>query len=163
MSPLTESMPGGSLQADIQATEEAIRRVATGPQAIISLADLRAASTRALKHLNQVPASAGPGGGEIPSVPWDAVGGLEPVKAAVREIIELPRLLSQYLGPSAAEGLRARSSLLLFGPPGTGKTLVAKAIATGSKTRFMAVKGAELLDKWVGESERRVSELFERA
>jgi AAA family ATPase len=60
-------------------------------------------------------------------------------------------------------GIRAPKGVLLYGPPGCSKTLIAKALATESKMNFLAVKGPELLSKWVGESERAVQSLFKRA
>lgn len=55
------------------------------------------------------------------------------------------------------------SGVLLFGPPGCGKTLVAKAVANEAGTNFISIKGPELLNKYVGESERAVRQLFTRA
>lgn len=60
-------------------------------------------------------------------------------------------------------GVTARSGLLFYGPPGTGKTLLAKAIATECQMNFISVKGPELLNMYVGESEKNVREVFERA
>jgi transitional endoplasmic reticulum ATPase len=97
---------------------------------------------------------------EVPNVRWDEVGGLEPIKAALREAIAWP--LSQ---PQLFEqmGLRPPRGILLYGPPGNGKTLVVKALASQSNLNFISVKGPELLSKYVGESERGVRELFARA
>lgn len=58
-------------------------------------------------------------------------------------------------------GVRQRSGVLLFGPPGTGKTLIAKAVATECKLNFISVKGPELLNMYIGESEKNVRDLFE--
>ena len=60
-------------------------------------------------------------------------------------------------------GLRQRSGVLLYGPPGTGKTLLAKAVATECRLAFLSVKGPELVSSYVGESERQVRQVFERA
>jgi peroxin-6 len=60
-------------------------------------------------------------------------------------------------------GIAQRSGLLFYGPPGTGKTLLAKAIATECQMNFISVKGPELLNMYVGESEKNVREVFERA
>jgi len=59
--------------------------------------------------------------------------------------------------------MSARTGLLFYGPPGTGKTLLAKAIATECQMNFISVKGPELLNMYVGESEKNVREVFERA
>lgn len=60
-------------------------------------------------------------------------------------------------------GLAAAVGVLLYGPPGCGKTLVAKAVAHESGANFISIKGPELLNKYVGESERAVRQLFSRA
>ena len=59
--------------------------------------------------------------------------------------------------------MRQRSGILLYGPPGTGKTLLAKAVATECALNFLSVKGPELINKYVGESEKNVRDVFERA
>lgn len=60
-------------------------------------------------------------------------------------------------------GVRPPKGVLIYGPPGTGKTLLAKAVANESESNFIAVKGPELLSKWVGESEKGVREVFRKA
>jgi transitional endoplasmic reticulum ATPase len=60
-------------------------------------------------------------------------------------------------------GIRPPKGILLFGPPGTGKTLLAKAAATESGANFIAVRGPEILSKWVGESEKAIRQIFRRA
>ena len=60
-------------------------------------------------------------------------------------------------------GLKPPKGILLYGPPGTGKTLLAKAVATESGANFIAVRGPEVLSKWVGESEKAIREIFRRA
>jgi ribosome biogenesis ATPase len=59
--------------------------------------------------------------------------------------------------------LTAPAGVLLYGPPGCGKTLVAKAVSNESKANFISIKGPELLNKYVGESEKAVRQLFKRA
>jgi len=97
---------------------------------------------------------------EVPNVRWDEVGGLEPIKAALKEAIAWP--LSQ---PHLFEqiGLQPSRGILLYGPPGNGKTLLVKALASQSNLNFISIKGPELLSKYVGESEQGVRELFARA
>jgi transitional endoplasmic reticulum ATPase len=97
---------------------------------------------------------------ESPDVPWTAIGGLEEVKRELQEAVEWPlRYPELYtkLGHSIPKGI------LLHGPSGTGKTLLAKAVATESEANFIAVKGPELMSKWVGESEKGIREIFRRA
>ncbi|MEW5301673.1 MAG: hypothetical protein WDW36_004518 [Sanguina aurantia] len=95
---------------------------------------------------------------------WADVGGLPEVKAAFHEALILP---VKYASLVAAAPLRLRTGLLLYGPPGCGKThCVAAAVAEVARvarTRFISVKGPELLNKYIGASEAAVRELFQRA
>ncbi|KAL2753718.1 hypothetical protein ACRALDRAFT_2054886 [Sodiomyces alcalophilus JCM 7366] len=96
----------------------------------------------------------------IPSTSWSEVGALHSVRAAfqvsiVRRIKE-PQLFAKF-------GKQRPAGVLLFGPPGCGKTLVAKAVANDAQASFILIKGPELLNKYVGESERAIRELFTRA
>jgi transitional endoplasmic reticulum ATPase len=97
---------------------------------------------------------------EIPDITWKQVGGLEDTKQELKEAVEWP---IKY--PDVFEKLETKppKGILLFGPPGTGKTLLAKAVANESECNFIAVKGPELLSKWVGESEKGVREIFRKA
>ena len=97
---------------------------------------------------------------EVPNVRWDEVGGLDSIKAVLKEAIAWP--LSQ---PHLFEqiGLQPPRGILLYGPPGNGKTLLVKALASQSNLNFISIKGPELLSKYVGESEQGVRELFARA
>ena len=97
---------------------------------------------------------------EVPDITWKQVGGLEETKQELKEAVEWP---IRY--PDVFERLRTKApkGILLFGPPGTGKTLLAKAVANESECNFIAVKGPELLSKWVGESEKGVREIFRKA
>ena len=97
---------------------------------------------------------------EIPNISWEDIGGLEDIKQELREAVEWP-LKHPKLFEKA--GIRPLNGILLFGPPGCGKTLLAKAIATESKSNFIAIKGPEIFSKWVGESERAVREIFRKA
>jgi transitional endoplasmic reticulum ATPase len=97
---------------------------------------------------------------EVPDVTWKQVGGLEETKQELKEAVEWPM---KY--PEVFEKLATKppKGILLFGPPGTGKTLLAKAVANESECNFIAVKGPELLSKWVGESEKGIREIFRKA
>ncbi|MEM2282582.1 MAG: CDC48 family AAA ATPase [Candidatus Hadarchaeales archaeon] len=97
---------------------------------------------------------------EVPKVKWEDIGGLEKVKQELREAVEWPL---KYPEAFSRMGIEPPRGILLYGPPGTGKTLLAKAAATESEANFIAVKGPELLSKWVGESERGVRETFRKA
>ncbi|KAI4160360.1 MAG: hypothetical protein LQ342_005771 [Letrouitia transgressa] len=99
------------------------------------------------------------GAPKIPNVQWDDVGGLENVKDAVMETIQLPLQRPELF----AKGMKKRSGILLYGPPGTGKTLLAKAIATEFSLNFFSVKGPELLNMYIGESEANVRRVFQKA
>ncbi|PHH77682.1 hypothetical protein CDD82_3393 [Ophiocordyceps australis] len=92
------------------------------------------------------------GAPKIPNVTWDDVGGLSNVKNAVAETIQLPLERPELF----AKGMKKRSGILFYGPPGTGKTLLAKAIATEYSLNFFSVKGPELLNMYIGESEANV-------
>ena len=96
---------------------------------------------------------------KIPEVKWDDVGGLAGAKEEIIQTIMLP-IEQPHL---FTNGVTQRSGLLFYGPPGTGKTLLAKAIATECQMNFISVKGPELLNMYVGESEKNVREVFERA
>ncbi|MEM2421392.1 MAG: CDC48 family AAA ATPase, partial [Acidilobaceae archaeon] len=87
---------------------------------------------------------------EIPEVKWSDIGGLDSIKQELREVVEWPL---KYPEAFAKAGIKPPKGILLYGPPGTGKTLLAKAVATESGANFIAVRGPEILSKWVGESE----------
>ncbi len=110
---------------------------------------------------------------EIPDIAWDDVGGLGIQIVAIQDAVELP-----YMHPElfAEHKLRAPKGVLLYGPPGCGKTMIAKAVAhalaervaekTGrsdAKSYFLNIKGPELLNKYVGETERQIRLIFQRA
>jgi len=110
---------------------------------------------------------------EIPDITYEDVGGLREQIISIQDAVELP-----YMHPElfAEHKLRAPKGVLLYGPPGCGKTLIAKAVAnalakkvgekTGrpdAKSYFLNVKGPELLNKYVGETERQIRLIFQRA
>nr|WP_235045975.1 proteasome ATPase [Paeniglutamicibacter gangotriensis] len=111
---------------------------------------------------------------EVPNISYADIGGLSDQIEAIRDAVELP-----FLHPDLyrEHGLTAPKGILLYGPPGCGKTLIAKAVAhslaertherngdTGTaKSYFLNIKGPELLDKYVGETERHIRLIFARA
>jgi transitional endoplasmic reticulum ATPase len=97
---------------------------------------------------------------ETPATGFDGVGGLSEAKATLTEAIEWPLSHPELFEET---NTAAPSGILLYGPPGTGKTLLARAVASESDVNFIHVAGPELLDKYVGESEKAVREVFERA
>jgi transitional endoplasmic reticulum ATPase len=97
---------------------------------------------------------------EVPDVRWEDVGGLEAVKASLKEAVEWPL---KYAHLFKQAGIKPPKGVLLSGPPGCGKTMLAKAIANESRVNFLAVKGPALMSKYVGESERGVREMFRTA
>ncbi|KAK1942431.1 Peroxisomal biogenesis factor 6 [Phytophthora citrophthora] len=103
--------------------------------------------------------SANIGNASIPNVKWTDVGGLEDVKDEILDVVQLPIKHPELF----ASGVRQRSGILLYGPPGTGKTLLAKAIATECNLNFLSVKGPELLNMYIGESEKNVRQVFAKA
>ncbi|KAF7375085.1 hypothetical protein MSAN_00394900 [Mycena sanguinolenta] len=96
----------------------------------------------------------------VPDVTWTDIGALHATRDALQMAIVLP-LRRPLLFRSV--GIAAPCGVLLWGPPGCGKTLLAKAVANESQANFISVKGPELLNKYVGESERAVRQVFARA
>jgi transitional endoplasmic reticulum ATPase len=90
----------------------------------------------------------------------DDVGDMASVKQSLTETVLWPL---QYPDSFARLGVDPPRGLLLYGPPGCGKTFIVRALAGTGRLNVLSVKGAELMDKWVGESERAVRELFARA
>lgn len=95
-----------------------------------------------------------------PVLSWNDVAGLENVKDALREIIEMPlthpELFKEY-------NIKPSKGVLLFGPPGCGKTFLAKVVANEAKAHFLHIKGSELLQQFIGKSEAQLQDLFNRA
>ncbi|KND92208.1 Peroxisomal biogenesis factor 6 [Tolypocladium ophioglossoides CBS 100239] len=130
-------------------------QVAGGPLArSLTAADFDVAVEAARKNFSD-----SIGAPKIPNVTWNDVGGLSNVKDAVTETIQLPLERPELF----AKGMKKRSGILFYGPPGTGKTLLAKAIATEYSLNFFSVKGPELLNMYIGESEANVRRVFQRA
>ncbi|MDH3249043.1 MAG: proteasome ATPase [Acidimicrobiia bacterium] len=110
---------------------------------------------------------------EVPDITYDQVGGLIEQIEEIRDAVELPYVHKDLFGEY---GLEPPKGILLYGPPGCGKTLIAKAVAnslakavatrTGrpdARSYFLNIKGPELLNKWVGETERQIRLIFQRA
>ena len=97
---------------------------------------------------------------ETPHVTFDDVGGLADAKRVLTEAVEWPLSYSALFEETNTD---PPSGILLYGPPGTGKTLLARALAGESDVNFVSVAGPELLDKYVGESEKAVRKVFDRA
>ncbi len=106
------------------------------------------------------PTSKREGFSTIPNVTWDNVGGLKDLREELYYDIVLPIINPQKL---KLVGISKAAGVLLYGPPGCGKTLLAKAVANEAKANFISIKGPELLNKYVGESERAIRSLFIRA
>lgn len=97
---------------------------------------------------------------EVSHLRWRDVGGLSDAIEEIREAVEYPLTRRERYEDL---GIQSPRGVLLYGPPGTGKTLLAKAVANESGANFIAVRGPQLLSKWVGESERAVREIFKKA
>ncbi|CAA7033744.1 unnamed protein product [Microthlaspi erraticum] len=96
---------------------------------------------------------------EKPNVKWTDVAGLESAKQALQEAVILPVKFPQFFTGKR----RPWRAFLLYGPPGTGKSYLAKAVATEADSTFFSVSSSDLVSKWMGESEKLVSNLFEIA
>ncbi|XP_062902608.1 ATPase family gene 2 protein homolog A [Mobula hypostoma] len=97
---------------------------------------------------------------DVPKVSLSDIGGMENVKLKLRQAVEWPL---KHPESFARMGIQPPKGILLFGPPGCSKTMIAKALANESGLNFLAVKGPELMSKYVGESERAVREIFRKA
>ncbi len=110
---------------------------------------------------------------EVPDVSYDDVGGLDDQIEMIKDAVELPYLYGDLF---KEHELQPPKGILLYGPPGCGKTLIAKAVAnslakrvaektgnTSAKSYFLNIKGPELLNKYVGETERQIRLIFQRA
>ncbi|KAL2255547.1 hypothetical protein VTK26DRAFT_3155 [Humicola hyalothermophila] len=146
-------LPGASQQQRDWVLLEDHRQASWG-ESRITMAQFRTAVSRVQ------PASKREGFSTIPDTTWAHVGALEDVRKKLEMSIigpiKDPDLFTRV-------GIKPAAGILLWGPPGCGKTLVAKAVANESKANFISIKGPELLNKYVGESERAVRQLFSRA
>ncbi|KAJ6433012.1 hypothetical protein OIU84_020112 [Salix udensis] len=96
---------------------------------------------------------------EKPNVKWSDVAGLENAKQALQEAVILPVKFPQFFTGKR----KPWRAFLLYGPPGTGKSYLAKAVATEADSTFFSVSSSDLVSKWMGESEKLVSNLFQMA
>ncbi|XP_036914473.1 ATPase family protein 2 homolog [Sturnira hondurensis] len=97
---------------------------------------------------------------DVPNVSWSDIGGLETIKLKLKQAVEWPL---KHPESFTRMGVQPPKGVLLYGPPGCSKTMIAKALANESGLNFLAIKGPELMNKYVGESERAVREVFRRA
>ncbi|KAM4732079.1 ATPase family gene 2 protein homolog A [Anableps anableps] len=97
---------------------------------------------------------------DVPKVRWSDVGGMAEVKLKLKQAVEWPL---RHPEAFTRMGIQPPKGVLLYGPPGCSKTMIAKALANESGLNFLAIKGPELLSKYVGESERAVREVFRKA
>ncbi|KAK9344417.1 P-loop containing nucleoside triphosphate hydrolase protein [Lipomyces starkeyi] len=97
---------------------------------------------------------------ETPKVYWADIGGQEEVKQKLKEAVEWPLTHPESF---SRLGITPPRGILLYGPPGCSKTLTAKALATEAGLNFLAVKGPEIFNKYVGESEKSIREIFRKA
>ncbi|KAK4126236.1 AAA-domain-containing protein [Parathielavia appendiculata] len=151
----TSSPPDSSIPTPLSDETEQQESKPSAPEAVfLQPADyheaLRLVRPSAMHDINLKP----------PPIRWDDIGGQESVKLSLRRAVRLsvqpPDVLSRFFE-------RPPKGFLLYGPPGCSKTMAAQAMATESGLNFFAVKGAELLNMYVGESERAVRRLFQRA
>jgi transitional endoplasmic reticulum ATPase len=132
----------------------AARRDRHDPHPVVTMADFEAALAVV------TPSAMAEGTVELGGLTLDDVGDMAEVKEALTEAVLWP---VTYPDTFARLGVQPPRGVLLYGPPGCGKTFLVRAIAGSGKANLLSVKGAELLTKWVGESERAVRELFRRA
>ncbi|CAM9749928.1 unnamed protein product [Chrysoparadoxa australica] len=152
--PKTEAHVRRDIEARVCRTESASPGLIPG-ELCVKLSNLLEAERRLLPP----PASLRIGCPSIPTVKWEDIGGLETVRQELMDVIELPLEHPELF----TSGLKRRTGILLYGPPGTGKTLLAKAVATECDLPFFSIKGPELLDMYVGESEKNVRQVFKQA
>ncbi|XP_021092122.1 spermatogenesis-associated protein 5 isoform X4 [Heterocephalus glaber] len=97
---------------------------------------------------------------DVPNVSWSDIGGLENIKLKLKQAVEWPL---KHPESFIRMGIQPPKGVLLYGPPGCSKTMIAKALANESGLNFLSIKGPELMNKYVGESERAVREIFRKA
>lgn len=97
---------------------------------------------------------------EVPPVSWEDVGGMDEIKQRIKQAIMWP---SEHREAFDRFNLQPTTGIMIYGPPGTGKTLLAQAVANECGVNFISIKGPELFSRWVGDSEKRVRDLFKNA
>ncbi|KAH0479522.1 MAG: uncharacterized protein KVP18_004344 [Porospora cf. gigantea A] len=167
---LTAGFVGGDLESLVdQAWKGALRRVCgviNNGMAEQELLDQHQDMLRVEQHDFEkavgevIPCAKREGFATVPDTRWEDVGGLEQLRNDLEEIICDPIM---YPDLYRSANMDQCEGVLLYGPPGCGKTLVARAVANESNANFILVNGPELLNKYVGESERAVRETFRRA
>jgi transitional endoplasmic reticulum ATPase len=138
-----------------EAALRAARRHRDEPHPVVTMADFKAALAVVTPSAMAAESTI-----ELGGLTLEDVGDLAEVKEALTEAVLWP---VTYPDTFARLGVQPPRGVLLYGPPGCGKTFLVRAIAGSGKANLLSVKGAELLTKWVGESERAVRELFRRA
>jgi transitional endoplasmic reticulum ATPase len=155
----THGFVGADLQSLVtEAAMVALRRVRAGEVVMHDVTVTRDDFERALASVE--PSAMREYVAETPDTGFEDVGGLDEAKRTLRESVEWPLSYPRLFEETRTDPPRG---ILLHGPPGTGKTLLARAIANESGVNFIHVAGPELVDKYVGESEKAVREVFERA
>lgn len=149
-------MPGDLVLLTSRARNEALIRSVTSTSPTVSLT--RQDYTQALSGFT--PASLRNVTLQSSTTKWDSIGGLHTTRQVLLETLQYP---TTYAPIFAKCPLRLRSGLLLYGYPGCGKTLLASAVAGECGLNFISVKGPEILNKYIGASEKSVRDLFERA
>ncbi|KAG2115312.1 P-loop containing nucleoside triphosphate hydrolase protein [Suillus discolor] len=145
-------------QAEVIAVRESLDKITCRTRSLSTIA-IRANQVELSLLKARTTFSQNIGAPKIPAVMWEDIGGLSRVKNEILDTIQLPLEHPELF----IEGLKKRSGILLYGPPGTGKTLLAKAVATSCSLNFFSVKGPELLNMYIGESEANVRRIFQRA
>lgn len=157
-----EKNPEGALPLSVEdrlaVSENLLQRTQIPEAELSQLAVEMSDFEQALKKVQ--PSSKREGFVTVPNTTWEDIGALASVREKLRisvvEPIRNPQLFRTM-------GLTMPAGVLLYGPPGCGKTLLAKAVSNESRANFISIKGPELLNKYVGESERGVRQVFERA
>lgn len=133
--------------------EAVVRVPATAIDTQLILEDFKQAARKI------IPVSKKHGFTSVPETTWEDIGALQDLKKELTNAIIRP-----LRDPERCKvfNIKMQAGILMYGPPGCGKTMLAKAVANASNCNFISVKGPELLNKYVGESEKAVRSLFQR-